>query len=73
LTTRDNSPAESLFSTLQFELLAVRHFLTRAQARRAVAGWIEEYNQIRRHSTNGMLSPVAFESARARARDEAAA
>jgi transposase InsO family protein len=54
-------------------LLAVRHFLTRAQARRAVAGWIEEYNQIRRHSTNGMLSPVAFESARARARDEAAA
>jgi transposase InsO family protein len=68
----DNAPAESLFSTLQFELLAGSHFATRAQARRAVAAWIEDYNRIRRHSTNGMLSPMAFEAARAHARHEAA-
>jgi putative transposase len=57
----DNAVAESFNSTLEFELLAGRHFTTRAQARAAVAAWIEEYNTVRRHSTNGMLPPVAYE------------
>ena len=68
----DNAVAESFNSTLQFELLAVSHFHTRLQARRAVAGWIEGYNHARRHSTNAMLSPVAFEQAHAAAERRAA-
>jgi putative transposase len=61
----DNAAAESLNSTLQFELLAGRRFTSRAQARRAVAGWVDEYNQTRRHSTTGMLPPAVFERAHA--------
>jgi putative transposase len=61
----DNAVAESFNSTLQFELLSVSHFTTRGQARQAVADWIDEYNRIRRHSTNHMLAPIAYERARA--------
>jgi putative transposase len=57
----DNAVAESFNSTLEFELLRHRHFSTREQARPAVATFIDEYNTERRHSTNGMLSPVAYE------------
>ena len=57
----DNAAAESFNSTVEFELLRGNHFATREQARRAVAGWIDEYNTVRRHSTNQMLSPVAYE------------
>jgi putative transposase len=63
----DNAVAESFNSTLEFELLSRQHFCTREQARRAVAGWIDEYNTVRRHSTDGMLSPVEFERRRAAA------
>jgi transposase InsO family protein len=62
----DNAVSESFNSTLEFELLSRRHFLTREQARRAVAAFIDEYNTDRRHSTNGMLSPVDYEHARAK-------
>jgi putative transposase len=61
----DNAVAEAFNSTLEFELLREEHFATREQARRAVAGWIDEYNTVRRHSTDGMLSPVDFERAQA--------
>jgi putative transposase len=61
----DNAAAESFNSTLEFELLSGAHFGTRAQARRAVADWIDEYNRIRRHSTDRMLAPVAYELAQA--------
>jgi putative transposase len=44
-------------------LLRGNHFTTRQQARHAVATWIDEYNNDRRHSTNGMLSPVDYELA----------
>jgi len=57
----DNAVAESFNSTLEFELLRDHHFATREQARRAVASWIDEYNTIRRHSTNHMLNPVDYE------------
>jgi len=57
----DNAVIESWHSTVEFELRQLEHFSTRAQARRRVAAWIEEYNHDRRHSGIGMLSPVQFE------------
>jgi putative transposase len=48
LTTRNNAVIESWHSTVEFELRALEHFATKAQARRRVAGWIEEYNHQRR-------------------------
>lgn len=56
----DNAVIESWHSTLEFELRDDEHFATKAQARVRVASWIEEYNH-RRHSSLGMLSPVAYE------------
>ena len=44
-------------------MLSRHRFATREQARRAVAAFIDEYNTDRRHSTNGMLSPVDYERA----------
>jgi putative transposase len=61
----DNAVAEAFNSTLEFELLSQRHFATRDQARWAAAAWIDEYNTQRRHSTNGMLNPVAYENTHA--------
>jgi len=57
----DNAVIESWHSTVEFELRQLEHFTTKAQARRRVAAWIEEYNHDRRHSALGMLSPVAYE------------
>ncbi len=57
----DNAVIESWHSTLEFELRQLEHFATKAQARTRVAAWIEEYNHDRRHSSLGMLSPVAYE------------
>lgn len=61
----DNAAAESFHSTLEFELLREQHLQTRAHARRAVAGYLENYNLDRRHSTVGNISPVAYEHTRA--------
>jgi transposase InsO family protein len=57
----DNAVIESWHSTLEFELRLLRTFATRAQARAAVAAWIEDYNHVRRHSALGMKSPVDYE------------
>jgi putative transposase len=62
----DNAVAESFHSTLEFELLSRNRFATHAEARRAVVTWLQEYNTVRFHSTNGMLSPVEFEHGRRR-------
>ena len=64
--------AESFNSTLEFELLRQQHFATREQARPAVAAWLDEYNTVRRHSTDQMLSPVDYERTQAQQRQEAA-
>jgi len=69
----DNAAAESFNSTVEFELLRGNHFATREQARRAVAGWIDEYNTVRRHSTDQMLSPVDYERRAGLARTSQAA
>jgi transposase InsO family protein len=62
----DNAVAESFHSTLEFELLSRTRFATHDQARPAVVAWLEEYNTVRFHSTNGMLAPVEFEHGRRR-------
>lgn len=57
----DNAVTESWHSTLEWELRSLRKFATRAEARAAVAAWIEDYNHERRHSSLGMVSPVDYE------------
>jgi putative transposase len=58
----DNAASESFNSTLEWELLSRRHFETKDQARREVAGFIDRYNHRRRHSSAEMLPPVAYEA-----------
>jgi putative transposase len=57
----DNAVIEAWHSTLEFELRMLEHFDTKAQARRRIATWIEEYNHDRRHSALGMRSPITYE------------
>jgi transposase InsO family protein len=57
----DNAAAESFNSTLEHELLSRSRFATKADARRAVARFIDAYNHRRRHSSCEMLPPVAYE------------
>lgn len=58
----DNSVMESFFSTLKTERCHRRTYPTRAAARADVFDYIERfYNPLRRHSTLGNKSPVAFE------------
>ena len=53
---------ESFFSSMKTERIARRVYRTRDAARADVFDYIEKfYNTIRRHSTNGYLSPVEFE------------
>jgi transposase InsO family protein len=65
----DNAVIEAWHSTLTFELRALEHFATKAQARARVAAWIDEYNRDRRHSACDMRSPVDYEL-RVRTTDE---
>ena len=58
----DNAVAESFFATLKVELVHDGLWPTRAAARTALFDYIEVfYNQQRRHSSLGFLSPLAFE------------
>jgi transposase InsO family protein len=58
----DNAVAESFFATLETELIDEADWATRAEARRAIAEFIEAwYNRERRHSSLGYRSPVEFE------------
>ena len=58
----DNAMAESLFATLKKGHVFSERFQTREEARRRIFEYLEVfYNRVRRHSSLGYKSPVAFE------------
>ncbi len=58
----DNAVAESFFATLETELIADAQWPTHAAATRALAAFIEPwYNDVRRHSSLGYVSPAQYE------------
>jgi putative transposase len=58
----DNAVPESFFGTLKGECVDLACFPTRAEAQQAVFEFVEcYYNRVRRHSSLGYVSPVAFE------------
>ena len=58
----DNAVAESFFQLLKRERIRRRTYLTREAARQDVFDYIEMfYTPKRKHTNNGMLSPVDFE------------
>jgi len=58
----DNAVAESFFHLLKREPIRPRSYPTRKAARQDVFDYIEMfYNSKRKHTNNGMLSPVDFE------------
>ena len=60
----DNAVAESFFSSLKKERIRKKIYKTRDEARADVFHYIEMfYNQKRRHSHIGDVSPAAFEMA----------
>ena len=62
----DNAAMESFFSSLKIERIYRKKYVTREEVRADVFDYIEMfYNQQRRHSTLGQISPAAFERARA--------
>ena len=59
----DNAVPESFFKTLKTELAPKTAFQTRAEAKNAIALYINGfYNPVRLHSTIGFASPIQFES-----------
>ena len=58
----DNAPMESFFASLKKELIHDADFATRAAARPAIVAYIEVfYNNQRRHSSLGYVSPAEYE------------
>src|SRR5580658_3599104 len=58
----DNAPMESFFASLKKELVHDADFATRAEARAALVEYIEVfYNNQRRHSSLGYVSPAEYE------------
>lgn len=60
----DNAVAESFFATLKKQMVHGERFLTRQEAQQKIFEYIEcYYNSVRRHSTNGWVSPINHEAA----------
>ena len=57
----DNAPTESLFGSLKTECVRGERFETHAEARAALFDYLAFYNQRRRHSALGYLSPTEYE------------
>lgn len=57
----DNAGAESLWSTFKHEYYYRHTFRTKAELIAAVDNWMHFYNNQRRHSAIGMLSPITYE------------
>lgn len=59
----DNAVAESFFHSLKTECVNHENYPTREAAKKSIFDYIEVfYNRQRLHSSNGYLSPVAFEN-----------
>lgn len=57
-----NAPAESLFKTLERELVNGKGRKTREEAKQDIFKYIElYYNRVRMHSTLDYMSPVEYE------------
>lgn len=57
----DNAGAESFWSTFKHEYYYRHTFATRTELVAAVDNWIRWFNNERRHSAVGMLSPIRYE------------
>lgn len=58
----DNSMVEKFFKTIKAELIWTTGWQTRRQAENDTARYIDVfYNPVRRHSSLGYLSPIAYE------------
>ena len=58
----DNAVAENFFSCLKCELIYLKHYHTRDEAKLDIFAYIEAfYNNIRPHSALGWISPNAFD------------
>jgi len=58
----DNAVAENFFSCLKCELIYLKHYQTRDEAKLDIFAYIEAfYNNIRPHSALGWISPNAFD------------
>ena len=58
----DNAPTESFFASLKKGLIYRRRYETRREAKLSIFSWIEVwYNQKRRHTSIGSISPAEFE------------
>ncbi|MFC5059223.1 transposase, partial [Saccharothrix xinjiangensis] len=58
---RDNSPAESFWSTFKHEHYYRHAYATKTELVAVVDNWIRFYNSTRRHSKLGMRSPDDYE------------
>jgi transposase InsO family protein len=57
----DNAVVESFFATLKSELVVEAPWATRAEAHRAVSGYLAWYNHERRHASLDYRSPAQYE------------
>ena len=58
----DNAVVESFWARMQTELLNTRRWKTRLELSTEIFDWIEAfYNRTRRHSSLGMVAPIAYE------------
>ena len=61
----DNAVIESFWSRMQVELLDRQRWRTRVELANAIFDYLEIFhNRQRRHSSQGMLTPVEFEARR---------
>jgi len=68
----DNAAAEAFFSSLEWEVLSRHDFDHTRQAQAVVLDWCYGfYNQHRRHSSAGMMSPINYENTAAPDREAA--